>query len=130
MGILPSMIDARLRGLWSKDPIEIARFACLQRAVNHHGITAEQLTDAWLKGGSALQELVFGIPDVAATLHGEYLKRRGGLKGKVRGLRCDRYQAYCRDLIWTDPKTSQHQAIAVLRNDSGPEEHLRPIPGT
>lgn len=85
MDLMPTIDNSRLLGLYSKDAdVEVARYACLQRAINYHGVTAEQLTDAWMQGGSALQELVLSIPDVAGIIHGEYLKRRGGLPGKVR----------------------------------------------
>jgi hypothetical protein len=76
--------------------------SCVQRAVTHHGVTAEQLTDAWMKGGSAFQDLILGIPEVAATLHGEYLKRRGGFPGK---------------------------AISVRPGDPDFDEKLPPVPG-
>lgn len=56
--------------------------SCLQRAINKHGLTAEQLADAWMAGGHAFEDLVLGFNDVATTLHGEYLKRRGGLPAK------------------------------------------------
>jgi hypothetical protein len=52
--------------------------------VTRHGLTAEQLTEAWWRGGSAFQDLILGIPEVAATLHVEYLQRRGGLPAKVK----------------------------------------------
>lgn len=56
----------------------------LQRAVTRHGVTAAQLTEAWFKGGKAFEEAILRIPEVAETLHGEYLKRHGGLPGQVK----------------------------------------------
>lgn len=67
----------------------------------HHGLTAPQLTDAWMAGGKAFEDLVLGIPDVASTLHGEYLKRRGGLPGQA-SLVCaggDRWRLYVSVLV-------------------------------
>lgn len=36
-----------------------------------------------MAGGHAFEDLVLDFNDVATTLHGEYLKRRGGLPAKV-----------------------------------------------
>jgi len=47
------------------------------------GVTADQLTDAWMKGGKAYQDLILGTGDIGETLRGEYLKRHRGMPSTV-----------------------------------------------
>jgi hypothetical protein len=57
---------------------------CLTRAIGEYKVTAPQLNEAWLRGGTALQDLLFSYDGVRKSMYGEYLAIRGGFKGKVR----------------------------------------------
>jgi hypothetical protein len=104
--------------------------------VNYRGVTAERMTDAWWRGGSAFRYFILGIPEVVETLHGEYLKRRGGLPGKVnwenrsvvvRWCWCDRSNT----LTYPCPNfpNTRPQANSVLPGDPPIDEQLPPVPG-